>query len=224
MSSGLPALLQRQGLDESCRPASPQPACSMRGVLMKPGAIAFTVMLCGAELERERLGQADDAAFRRGVMHADAVAAAARGDRGEVDDAAELARLHARRELAADQERGGEVGRDAPRSTASRPRPRAQIAPGIGGSVSLRVGDGRAAGDVDQEIDRAGLRRRASRRRPRRSGRRPAMPSPGWMSVATTSTPSRLQPFDDGSTDAARRAGDQRPPPLQPLKRHTKRR
>jgi hypothetical protein len=29
-------------------PASPHPAASMRGVLMKPGAIAFTVTLCGA--------------------------------------------------------------------------------------------------------------------------------------------------------------------------------
>src|SRR3954466_5718694 len=61
------------------------------------------------ELERERLGEADDAALSGGVMHTDAIGASARGDRGEVDDSPALLRLHARSELAADKKGAGQI-------------------------------------------------------------------------------------------------------------------
>ena len=73
-------------------------------VSVGPGAIALTVTPCGAALERERPGQADDAGLGGAVVGEPGHALV--GDlRGEVDDPAEAAGAHARIERVRHQER-----------------------------------------------------------------------------------------------------------------------
>jgi hypothetical protein len=175
------------------------------------------------ELERQGLGQADDAAFGRGVMHADAVAAAARRDGGEVDDAAELARLHARSKLPAHQERGGEIRRKnlAPLRFAHVFELQAALTELW--QRLLTAGRDRAAGDVDQKIRRAGFRRESLYVvGVGQVGHGDALPG---MDVRGNDLHAfLLQPLGNGSADPAGCARDQRLASLQPLKRHTKRR
>ena len=66
----------------------------------------------GAKLHRERLGQADDRPFRRGIGRAQRVAELAGGRRGQHDQPAALRPHHPRRP-AAGQEGAVQVGRDA---------------------------------------------------------------------------------------------------------------
>ena len=66
----------------------------MSGVSISPGAIAFTVTPAGSELVRQRLGEADDAGLRRGVVREARSAAVERGGGRDVDDAPQPAADH----------------------------------------------------------------------------------------------------------------------------------
>ena len=194
MSSGLPALFSGKAFDKSgfgfARSHAPRSFLDALG-LDEARRDRVHRDVVRPELERERLGEADDAALGRRVVHADAVAAAARGDRGEVDDAAELARLHARRELAAHEERGGEVRRDdrAPLLIAQvfeQQRALRQLA----AACSSRVGATGPPATLTRKSDRADAARELlhvvrvseiGHDKPRRNG---------WISVPSASTPS----------------------------------
>jgi hypothetical protein len=160
MSPGLPGLFNgSESMNARCASGErcPHPACSMRGVLMKPGAMALAVMPYGPSSSASVFVRPIDAALRRGVVGADAVATAARGDRAEVDDAAEAACFHARRELAAHQERGGEVRGKDPRPLRVVDLFEPQRLGGQFGKRILTAGRNGSARDIDEEFDSRNL-------------------------------------------------------------------
>jgi hypothetical protein len=155
-------------------------------------------------------------------VHTDAIGAAARGDRGKVHDPPALPRLHARRELAADEERGGEVRRQ-------HLRPLGVIdvfeQPCAAWHRRLRVLPGRrhrAARDVDDEVRRAASADPFHFIGAREVGDEHA--GPGMDVGGEDLHALGREPLADRLADAAGRPADERLLPLKALKRHRTRR
>ena len=91
MSSGVPT---RRIMALAAMASKSAPLCAAMSVAIKPGAIAFTVMPCGAKLEREAAGEGDDGRLGGGVEGGADRAGADAGDGRDIDDAAPAACLH----------------------------------------------------------------------------------------------------------------------------------